>query len=135
MVLQDEEIIATVKQSFCPKFEKALKEGKCVYISIFGVGDNEGTPSIVDTYSGPILVIHLTTFSSYSVKYDFLNNLPKGYINDICDLGKAMSCVVLATVMKIERESDWCSDTICESEGLDDTYTESLYYPEYLITY
>ncbi|GJS64632.1 nucleic acid-binding, OB-fold, replication protein A, OB domain protein [Tanacetum coccineum] len=52
-------------------------------------------------------VTHLTTFSSYSIKNDFLNNLPKVCINDIRDIGKAMSCVVVATVKKIERESDW----------------------------
>ncbi|GJT56970.1 nucleic acid-binding, OB-fold, replication protein A, OB domain protein [Tanacetum coccineum] len=52
-------------------------------------------------------VTHLTTFSSYFIKNDFLNNLPKVCINDIRDIGKAMSCVVVATVKKIERESDW----------------------------
>nr|GEV77601.1 hypothetical protein [Tanacetum cinerariifolium] len=70
MVLQDEEgnkIGATVKQSFYPKFKKALEEGKCVYISIFRVGDSEETldnkykinfykftnVTPCDTYSGP----------------------------------------------------------------------------------
>nr|GFA05235.1 hypothetical protein [Tanacetum cinerariifolium] len=52
-------------------------------------------------------VTHLTTFSSYSIKNDFLNNLPKVCINDIRDTGKAMSCVVVETVKKIKRESDW----------------------------
>ncbi|GJR52581.1 hypothetical protein Tco_1403102 [Tanacetum coccineum] len=33
-------------------------------------------------------VTHLTTFSSYSIKNDFLNNLPKVCINDIRDIGK-----------------------------------------------
>ncbi|GJY75445.1 ATP-dependent DNA helicase PIF1-like protein [Tanacetum coccineum] len=48
MVLQDEEIVATVKESICPKFEKYLEEGKCFYISTFFVGDSEGTPRIVE---------------------------------------------------------------------------------------
>ncbi|GJS92585.1 ALP1-like protein, partial [Tanacetum coccineum] len=52
-------------------------------------------------------VTHLTTFSSYSIKNDFLNKLPKVCINDIRNIGKAMSCVDVATVKKIERESDW----------------------------
>nr|GFA14051.1 hypothetical protein [Tanacetum cinerariifolium] len=176
MVLQDEEenkIVATVKESICPKFEKCLEEGKCFYISTFFVRDNQRTPKIVenknkihfykatdvtpcDTSSGLVhgirfksfdtllqednqsnvsydligdliscsmidqvmvdgnrrpfirleledltlienrshegddhCVTHLTTFSSYSIKNDFLNNLPKVCINDIRDIGKA----------------------------------------------
>ncbi|PWA44626.1 nucleic acid-binding, OB-fold, Replication protein A, OB domain protein [Artemisia annua] len=52
-------------------------------------------------------VTHLTTFSNYSIKNDFLNNLQKVTINDIRDIVKPMSCVVVATVKKIERETDW----------------------------
>ncbi|GJX63099.1 nucleic acid-binding, OB-fold, replication protein A, OB domain protein [Tanacetum coccineum] len=133
MVLQDEEenkIVATMKESICPKFEKCLEEGKCFYISTFSVEDSQGTPKIIenknkihfykatdvtpcDTYSGSVhgfrlienrihegddhCVTHLTMFSSYSIKNDFLNNLPK----------VAMSCVVVAIVKKIESEYDW----------------------------
>ncbi|GJS64633.1 hypothetical protein Tco_0679197 [Tanacetum coccineum] len=38
-------------------------------------------------------VTHLTTFSSYFIKNDFLNNLPKVCINDIRDIGKVLCCV------------------------------------------
>ena len=70
-----------MKQSFCPKFEKSLQEGKCVYISTFGVGDSQGSPYIVDnaykinfykstvvtpcdTYDGPIYGFRFKSFAS-----------------------------------------------------------------------
>ncbi|PWA34083.1 replication protein A 70 kDa DNA-binding subunit D [Artemisia annua] len=79
MVLQDEEenkIVAIVKHSFCPKFEKSLQEGKCICISTFGVGESQGSSYIVDnayeinfykstvvtpcdTYNGPIYGLKL----------------------------------------------------------------------------
>nr|GEW81745.1 hypothetical protein [Tanacetum cinerariifolium] len=62
-------------------------------------------------------VTYLTTFSSYSIKHDFLNNLPKVYINDIHDIGKDMSCVVVATVKKIEHESDWWLVFMCTNKA------------------
>ncbi|GKB47013.1 nucleic acid-binding, OB-fold, replication protein A, OB domain protein [Tanacetum coccineum] len=71
-------------------------------------------------------VTHLTTFSSYSVKKDFLNNLSKVCINDIRDIRKAMSYVVVATVKKIERESDWwyLACVKCNHKANQDTITE-----------
>ncbi|GJV43577.1 nucleic acid-binding, OB-fold, replication protein A, OB domain protein [Tanacetum coccineum] len=71
-------------------------------------------------------VTHLTTFSSYSIKNDFLNNLPKVSTNDIRDIGKAMSCVVVATVKKIEHESDWwyLACVKCNHKANQDTVTE-----------
>nr|GEU92589.1 nucleic acid-binding, OB-fold, replication protein A, OB domain protein [Tanacetum cinerariifolium] len=71
-------------------------------------------------------VTHLTTFSSYSFKNDFLNNLPKVCINDIRNIGKAMSCVVVVTVKKIERESNWwyLACVKCNHKAGQDTITE-----------
>nr|GEV59320.1 putative reverse transcriptase domain-containing protein [Tanacetum cinerariifolium] len=57
MVLQDEEknkIGATVNMSFCPKFEKALEEEKCVYISTFRVGTAKELPKLSEA---PILAL------------------------------------------------------------------------------
>ncbi|GKC37149.1 nucleic acid-binding, OB-fold, replication protein A, OB domain protein [Tanacetum coccineum] len=84
MVLQDEEenkIVATVKESICPKFEKYFEEGKCFYISTFSVGDSEGTPKIIenknkihfykatdvtpcDSYSGSVNGFRLKSFDT-----------------------------------------------------------------------
>nr|GEV83149.1 putative ribonuclease H-like domain-containing protein [Tanacetum cinerariifolium] len=210
MVLQGEEenkIVATVKESICPKFEKYLEEGKCFYIYTFSIGDSQGTPRIVETKIKSIFirlpmslhvtvtvdqcmdlglkvltlsfkrktnlayligdliscgtiahamvdgnrhpymrleledltliknrshegddhcVTHLTTFSSYSIKNDFLNNLPKVCINDILDIGKAMSCVIISTIKKIERESEWwyLACVKCNHKANQDTVTE-----------
>ncbi|GKA87865.1 nucleic acid-binding, OB-fold, replication protein A, OB domain protein [Tanacetum coccineum] len=44
----ENKIVATVKESICPKFEKYLEEGKCFYISTFSVGDSQGTPKIIE---------------------------------------------------------------------------------------
>ncbi|GKD41248.1 nucleic acid-binding, OB-fold, replication protein A, OB domain protein [Tanacetum coccineum] len=183
MVLQDEEenkIVATVKESICPKFEKYLEEGKCFYISTFSVGDSEGTPRIVenknkihfykatdvtpcDSYNGSVQGFRFKSFDTLlqeenqsSVSYDLIGDLiscgtiahatvdgnRRPFIrleledltelsnristNDIRDIGKAMSCVVVATVKKIERESDWwyLACVKCNHKANQDTVTE-----------
>ena len=54
-----------MKQSLCPKFEKCLEEGKCVYISTFRVGESQGSPSIVvDTYCGPMYGFRFKNFDA-----------------------------------------------------------------------
>ncbi|GJT86372.1 ribonuclease H-like domain-containing protein [Tanacetum coccineum] len=131
MVLQDDEenkTVATVKESICPKFEKYLIGDliSCGTIDHAMVDGNRRPFIRLELEDLTLIenrshegddhcVTHLTTYSSYSIKNDFLNNLLKVCINDICDIGK-----------KIERESDWWYLTCvkCNHKANQDTVTE-----------
>ncbi|GJY57153.1 hypothetical protein Tco_0456268 [Tanacetum coccineum] len=79
----ENKIVATMKQRFCRKFEKCIEEGKCVYISTFRVGESQGSPYIVDTYSVPMYGFKFKSFASLlqeeqssNVSYDLIGDLP-----------------------------------------------------------
>ncbi|GJT56969.1 hypothetical protein Tco_0992023 [Tanacetum coccineum] len=85
---------------------RSINVGKPAVSSMFGVSKlfiNDDIPDIRNFKQKLIenrshegddhCVTHLTTFSSYFIKNDFLNNLPKVCINDIRDIGKVLCCV------------------------------------------